>query len=132
MIFYQQINNFLFEHVMVASFLANFLIFLSSFFAYIYLVIKFFKLVCYTKVAISQLPVLNPYTYPYALPRIATRFYFRFWRRTFPPIRLSGITLNLSIMVSLEVLRCLLYITRSLRIVTLEAAQSIIQTYIPS
>jgi hypothetical protein len=132
MIFYEQINGFLFEHVIIMSFFASLLVFLSNFFACLFLLLKVFKLICYTKVTISQLPVLNPYTWPFAFPRIATRFYFRFWRRALPPVRLSGVTLNLSIFMSLEVLKCLLFVTGSLRMFTLETAQSIIQTYIPS
>ena len=65
------------------------------------------------KLTLEWFPMLNPYVWPYSFLQILTGWYFDLWLRILPTIRLKKSSINVSIMVSLEVLNVLSYFSIS-------------------
>ena len=76
---------------------------------YSYLFLKFYKVLCYTKITLDWLPVFNPYCWPFSFFRIMTQPYFKLWSRILPPIRTGKRSLEISSIVGLEALNSILY-----------------------
>ena len=80
-----------------------------NFISYVYVIVKFFKILCYSKLTFEWLPLLNPYEWPFCVFYEATRPYFKFWARLIPPIKLQDSSFEISAIISLEVLNAFLY-----------------------
>ena len=76
---------------------------------YSYLFLRFYKILCYTKLTLDWLPVFNPYSWPFSFFRITTRPYFKLWSRILPPLRTGKRSLEISSIIGLEALNSILY-----------------------
>ena len=83
--------------------------FLVNFFSFLYLVIKFYKILCYAKLTCEWFPMLNPYQWPFSFLRTMTRPYFKFWSRILPSLRFKKSSIDISGIVALEALNALIY-----------------------
>lgn len=66
--------------------------------------IKLYTLLLYTKITFDQLPLFNPYLWPFSVLRYVTVPYLRIWEKLFPRLRLGPINLDISVIIALEVL----------------------------
>jgi len=105
---------------------AQILIFLSDFIAFFYILLKVYTILCFSKITFDQLPILNPYKWPFSFFRIATKPYFKFWSKTLPNLRLGKISYDVSAILGLQVLSSSLYLCLQLRTFTFVEAQKII------
>ena len=64
--------------------------------SYFYILLKFYKVLCYSKMTFEWLPMLNPYTWPFSFFQALTMPYFLFWSRIFPSIRFENSSLEIS------------------------------------
>lgn len=86
-----------------------FCVFLLNLIGYVYLCLKFFKVLCYSKMTFDWLPMVNPYIWPFSIFRILTKPYFLFWSKNLPSIKSNSASIEISAIVGLEVLNSLLY-----------------------
>lgn len=95
---------------------------------YSYVLLKIYRLFCYTKLTFDQMPLFNPYRWPLSLMRVITTPYFRFWSILLPPIRLGRASYDLSAVVSLELLNSLIYFFLQLRYGLLAQMESLLSS----
>mgnify|MGYP000388371113 CR=1 FL=1 len=76
---------------------------------YIYMGLRFFKLLCYSKMTFDWLPMINPYIWPFNIFRILTKPYFTWWARNLPSIKSTSSSIEVSAIIALEVLNSLIY-----------------------
>jgi uncharacterized protein YggT (Ycf19 family) len=86
-----------------------FSVFLLNFTAYLYIFLKFFKVLCYSKMTFEWLPMINPYIWPFSVFQVITGPYFYFWSKVLPSIKLDKSSVEISGIVALEVLNSLIY-----------------------
>lgn len=77
--------------------------------SYSYIAIKFYKLVCYSKLTFDWLPMINPYVWPFSVFQVLTGPYFKFWSRIFPPLKFEKSSIEISSIIALEALNSILY-----------------------
>jgi hypothetical protein len=113
----------------VAKTLAYLLILLMDVIAYIYTLLKIFRILCYTKVTMDQLPLLNPYQWPFSFFRIVTVPYFRFWSILIPPVRMGKGSYDISAIVGLEAIGSFIAMCIPLRVYVYYGAQFLLATF---
>jgi len=86
------------------SFLHYFSQILVNVIAYIYVLVKFFKVLCYSKMTFEWLPVINPYIWPFSMFHVLTGPYFRFWSKILPTVKFEKSSLEVSGIIALEAL----------------------------
>ena len=96
-------NEFLLQTLQTLS------IFLLNLVAYLYLFLKFYKVLCYSKMTFEWLPMINPYVWPFSAFQVLTTPYFLFWSRIFPSIRFETSSIEISGVIALESLNSLIY-----------------------
>jgi len=84
-------------------------IFLLNLVAYLYLFLKFYKVLCYSKMTFEWLPMINPYVWPFSVFQVLTTPYFLFWSKIFPSIRFETSSIEISGVIALESLNSLIY-----------------------
>jgi len=94
---------------MTIQFTHYFSIFLLNFISYLYILLKFYKVLCYSKMTFEWLPMINPYIWPFSIFQVLTGPYFKFWSKIFPSIRFETTSLEISGVVALESLNSLIY-----------------------
>ena len=97
-------NHFILRFLYILIFI---LINLLSFF---YLCLKFYKVICYSRLTFEWLPMLNPYDWPFSFFQLVTTPYFNFWLRIMPVIQLQTSSLEVSGIIALEALNALAYL----------------------
>lgn len=90
-------------------FLHHLAIFLLNLAAYAYVLIRFFKVFCYSKLTFEWFPMLNPYVWPFSFFQSLTEPYFEFWSRVLPNIALEKSTFEVSSIIALESLNTCVY-----------------------
>lgn len=110
----QEISNnsdfiFLFKNEVTIQFLHAFSVFLINAVSYFYLFVKFYKVLCYSKMTFEWLPMINPYVWPFSFFQVLTGPYFSFWAKVLPSLRLENSSLEVSGIVALEALNSILY-----------------------
>lgn len=85
---------------------ANILLILIS---YIYIVLKFYKTICYSKITMDWLPIINPYVWPFTIFHDLSRPYFNWWSSILPGIKFGKNSLDISIFIGLEALNAIIY-----------------------
>jgi hypothetical protein len=110
--------SFLAKNVFVLGFIREFYILLLNFSAYAFILLKLFKVLCYSSLTFDWLPMINPYIWPFSFFRIATGWYFELFQKHFPTIVINKRGFNISTIVGLELLNsltfCLVRISHSL------------------
>ena len=77
---------------------------IKHFVAYSYTIIKFYKVLCYSKMTLDWFPMINPYIWPFSFFRLLTEPYFYLWKRILPNLRLEKTAIEVSNLVALECL----------------------------
>jgi len=92
----------------------NFIYFSSFFFLKIvggfYMILRIYKVLCYSKLTLEWLPMINPYYWPFSVFLITTNKYFAFWSKIFPVLRFKDSSIDISSVVGLETLNSLIYL----------------------
>lgn len=104
-----------------------FYLFLIDLLGYIYLMLKIYRVICFSKITFDQLPLLNPYTWPFSLIRVITRPYFRFWSKLLPNLKIGKFSYDVSGILGLEILSCILAAILQLRTYGLSQIQIAIE-----
>jgi len=103
-------NNFtavispFFENPVSVYFLHYFAIFLVNLSAYLYVILRFYKVICYSKITFEWLPMINPYLWPFSMFQVLTDPYFSFWSRVLPMLKFEKSSLEISGIIALEAL----------------------------
>jgi hypothetical protein len=97
------LNPFLKNEISI-SFLHYFSQILVNLIAYLYVLVKFFKVLCYSKMTFEWLPLINPYIWPFSMFQILTGPYFRFWSKILPTVKFEKSSLEVSGIIALEAL----------------------------
>ena len=103
-------NNFtaiispFFENPVSVYFLHYFAIFLVNLSAYLYVILRFYKVICYSKITFEWLPMINPYVWPFSMFQVLTDPYFSFWARVLPMLKFEKSSLEISGIIALEAL----------------------------
>lgn len=84
-------------------------IFLLNLTSYIYLFLKFYKVLCYSKMTFEWLPMINPYVWPFSIFQLLTTPYFAFWAKILPSIKLDKSSVEISGIIALEALNSFIY-----------------------
>ena len=84
-------------------------IFLLNLISYSYVFLKFFKVLCYSKLTFEWFPMINPYVWPFSIFQTLTGPYFSFWARIFPTIKLEKSSLEISNIIALESLNSFIF-----------------------
>jgi len=82
---------------------------LLNFISYLYIVIKFYKVLCYAKLTCDWFPMLNPYNWPFSFLQTITNPYFRFWSRILPSLKFKKSSVEISGIIALEGLNVVIY-----------------------
>ena len=99
--------------------LISFFTFFSDILGYLYVLLKIFRLLCYTKITFDQLPLFNPYMWPLSSIRVLTQPYFKFWAKLLPPLKIGKGSYDISVILGLEFLSTILYMFSTLRLTIL-------------
>ena len=96
------------------SFFHYFSILLVNLIAYFYVLIKFFKVLCYSKMTFEWLPMINPYIWPFSMFQVLTGPYFRFWAKILPTVKFEKSSLEVSGIIALEALNsCTFFLVKA-------------------
>jgi uncharacterized protein YggT (Ycf19 family) len=86
-----------------------FVIFLLNFFSWVYIFLKFFKLICYAKLTCEWFPLINPYEWPFCFFQQLTGPYFGFWSSLLPTLKFQKSSVDISAIIGLEALNAFIY-----------------------
>jgi hypothetical protein len=78
--------------------------------SYCYIFLKFYRVLCFSKLTFEWLPMLNPYQWPFSFFRTITAPYFDLWAKILPSIRLPKSSIQISGVVALEAINCLIFL----------------------
>lgn len=106
--------------------LIYFYIFLADLISYLYLLIKIYRVLCFSKLTFDQLPLLNPYRWPFSFVRVVTKPYFKFWAKLLPNLRIGSGSYDISAIIGLEMLNALISTALKFRALSLAEAQRIL------
>ena len=84
-------------------------VFLLNAVSYSYILLKFYKVLCYSKMTFEWLPMINPYVWPFSVFHVLTGPYFAFWARILPSIKLEKSSVEISGIIALEALNSFIY-----------------------
>jgi hypothetical protein len=101
-------------------------LFFADLISYMYLLLKIYRVLCFSKITFDQLPLLNPYKWPFSFIRIVTKPYFKFWSKLLPNLRIGSGSYDISAIVGLEMLSTLISISYKFRLLSLAEAQRIV------
>ena len=107
-------------------FIAYLLVLFSDMVAFLYSLLKIYRILCYSKITFDQLPILNPYKWPFSFFRVITKPYFKFWSNCIPSLKLGKVSYDVSSIVGLEMLSSLIYLSLQLRTMSFLEAQRIL------
>lgn len=93
----------------VLRFTYSFCIFLVNILSYSYVFIKFYRVMCYSRMTFEWFPLINPYKWPFSWFETFTQSYFDFWANLFPNIRFETSSVDVSSIIALEGLNSVLY-----------------------
>lgn len=88
---------------------------LNNLIFYFILLLKFYCLLCFTKVTIDSLPMLNPYIWPFSVFRVLTQPYFAFWSKVLPSIKVANAGFDISIIMAIEILNLIIFLLNKCR-----------------
>jgi len=123
------IDNSVFKNSFTIQIIHYSSIILLNLLSYAYLLVKFYKVLCYSKMTFEWLPMVNPYSWPFSFFLLVTTPYFSFWSKLFPGIRFEKSSLEVSGIIALEALNSVIYLfvrLSSYVLILLEETESII------
>ena len=77
--------------------------------SYLYILLKFYKVLCYSRMTFDWMPMINPYIWPFSFFQLMTGPYFAFWAKILPNLKLEKSSIEISGIVGLEALNALIY-----------------------
>ena len=77
--------------------------------SYLYILLKFYKVLCYSRMTFDWMPMINPYIWPFSFFQLMTGPYFTFWSKVLPNLKLEKSSIEISGIVGLEALNALIY-----------------------
>jgi uncharacterized protein YggT (Ycf19 family) len=77
--------------------------------SYLYILLKFYKVLCYSRMTFDWMPMINPYIWPFSFFQLMTGPYFAFWSKILPNLKLEKSSIEISGIVGLEALNALIY-----------------------
>jgi len=93
---------------------------------YFIFLLKFYRILCFSKITFDGLPMINPYIWPFSIFRLLTQPYFKFWSKILPTFKSGKSSFDISLILGLEALSALIYFFTQIRIIILlEAAEMI-------
>jgi hypothetical protein len=110
----------------ITHFFENVFFLFADLSGYIYILLKIFRVFCYTKITFDQLPFFSPYYWPLSAIRILTVPYFRFWSKFLPSLKFGKYSYDISVIIALEFLSSLLLLISKLRTILLIQAEFLI------
>ena len=84
-------------------------VFLINIVSYLYILLKFYKVLCYSRMTFDWMPMINPYIWPFSFFQLMTGPYFAFWSKILPNLKLEKSSIEISGIVGLEALNALIY-----------------------
>ena len=105
--FFNNLNSefsFFTKNELTVQLLQQFSVFLLNIISYLYIFIKFYKVLCYSKMTFEWLPMINPYVWPFSMFQVLTDPYFSFWARVLPMLKFEKSSLEISGIIALEAL----------------------------
>ena len=102
-VFYISPNSFLFRLLILLCYLILYFISYFQFF------IKFYRVLCYSKLTLTWLPTINPYVWPFSFFQLITKPYFTFWSQILPTIKLKASSFEISSLIAIEALSSINY-----------------------
>ena len=90
---------------------------------YLYLILKIYRILCFSKITFDQMPRINPYKWPFSFIRITTNPYFKFWSLLMPKLRIGSGSYDISSIIGLEMLSTLISTSYKIRLFSLLQAQ---------
>lgn len=88
---------------------------LNNLIFYFILLLRFYCLLCFTKVTVDSLPMLNPYIWPFSVFRVLTQPYFSFWSKVLPSIKVANAGFDISIIMAIEILNLIIFLLNKCR-----------------
>lgn len=98
-----------YQNEIFISFIHTFSIFLLNAVSYFYIFLKFFKVLCYSKMTFEWLPMINPYVWPFSIFNVLTGPYFAFWARVLPSIKFERTSVEISGIIAIEALNSVVF-----------------------
>jgi|TARA_Y100000287_G_C14167806_1_gene328167 uncharacterized protein YggT (Ycf19 family) len=81
--------------------------------AYLFVVVRFYKVLCYSTMTFEWLPMINPYIWPFSIFKVLTEPYFDFWSKVLPMVKFEDSSLEISGIIALEGLNsCTFFLVR--------------------
>jgi hypothetical protein len=99
-----------FKNKIFISIIHNISILLITFISYSYIIGKFFKVLCFSKMTFEWLPMINPYIWPFSFFKIITNPYFKFWSKILPSLKFEKSALDISGIIAIEALNTVVYL----------------------
>jgi hypothetical protein len=107
--FFNNLNSDFNVDEIIVQVIHTFAIFLLNAVSYFYVFLKFFKVLCYSKLTFEWFPMINPYVWPFSIFQTITGPYFAFWARVLPNIKLEKSSLEVSNIIALESLNSFVF-----------------------
>lgn len=92
----------------------------------VYLFLKTYRVLCFSKLTFDQLPIFSPYKWPFSFLRVLTVPYFKLWSELLPNLKFGSGSYDISAIIGLEILNKLISITLQLRAFSLKKVQLIL------
>lgn len=110
--FFNNLNplvNTLYKNEFFVSVIHSFSVFLLNAVSYFYIFLKFFKVLCYSKMTFEWLPMINPYVWPFSIFNVLTGSYFAFWAKVLPSIKFERTSVEISGIIAIEALNSFVF-----------------------
>lgn len=85
-------------------------IILINLISYAYVLAKFYKVLCFSKMTFDWLPMINPYVWPFSFFKLMTDPYFRLWEKILPSIKFEKRSVDISSIIALESLNTITFL----------------------
>lgn len=85
-------------------------IILINLISYAYVLAKFYKVLCFSKMTFDWLPMINPYVWPFSFFKLMTDPYFRLWGKILPSIKFEKRSVDISSIIALESLNTITFL----------------------
>lgn len=109
-----------------SSSLIHFHFFLADFLSFFYILVKTYRMLCYCKLLMDQMPLFNPYIWPLSTIRIITNPYFNLFNKLLPNFTFGRYTFSISVLLCLEFLGAILSFILRFKMIVLSHVDSLL------
>ena len=107
--YFNPLTNPLYKNEAFVSSIHSASVFLLNVVSYFYIFLKFFKVLCYSKMTFEWLPMINPYNWPFSIFNVLTGPYFAFWARLLPSVKMERTSVEISGIIGIEALNSFVF-----------------------